>query len=409
MIFRMSRAVKAAAIGAFVLFVGFGGGGSPVAAQTSGAPAVSARIEDPSGRVEVPFTLDGGHIFVDGTLNGKPARFVLDSGAGANIFTPDAAKRFGLKSLAAAQARGATTVDAFQTRIDRLSVGGAVLENEQGYVVPLPPQLACDGLLGFGLLRHFAVTIDYEKKRLILVRGKPALDAGTTAADLGFDNNIPTVEAEVDGEKGRFRLDTGAGDALTLFKPFVDQKKLRDRYSPRVETVTGRGVGGLLKGDLVRVGSFKIGGAEIKGVITELSRQESGAFHDDHEVGNIGSGILHRFTVTFDYPNKRLYLRPNAHFSAPFSQSRAGIAVDMREDGTYYVAHVVPGGPAAEAGIQTGDLVLAIDGTPIKQMTSSAIRAVFRQTGDRSVRVEVQDASGAAPARTVTVKLRDLL
>ncbi len=32
----------------------------------------------------------------------------------------------------------------------------------------------------------------------------------------------------------------------------------------------------------------------------------------------IGGEILHRFTLTFDYPHKRIFLEPNRYFSSNF-------------------------------------------------------------------------------------------
>ena len=37
----------------------------------------------------------GEHVAVEGTVNGQPLRLILDTGAGANVLTPEAAKRLG--------------------------------------------------------------------------------------------------------------------------------------------------------------------------------------------------------------------------------------------------------------------------------------------------------------------------
>src|SRR5947209_6184213 len=46
--------------------------------------------------VSVPIRLQGVHIYVEITVNGKPGVFVLDTGASANVITPEAVARFGL-------------------------------------------------------------------------------------------------------------------------------------------------------------------------------------------------------------------------------------------------------------------------------------------------------------------------
>src|ERR1700722_14745169 len=48
--------------------------------------------------VTVPFTMHGMHIFLNCSVNDMPVTLVLDSGAGANVITPEGAKRLNLKA-----------------------------------------------------------------------------------------------------------------------------------------------------------------------------------------------------------------------------------------------------------------------------------------------------------------------
>src|ERR1043165_8047548 len=50
----------------------------------------------PADAVTVPIQLHGVHIFVEIAINGKPATFVVDTGASANVITPQAVKRLHL-------------------------------------------------------------------------------------------------------------------------------------------------------------------------------------------------------------------------------------------------------------------------------------------------------------------------
>jgi hypothetical protein len=65
------------------------------------------------------------------------------------------------------------------------------------------------------------------------------------------------------------------------------------------------------------------------------------------------------------------------------------------------VLRVVPGGPAAQAGLQPGDVVEAVDGKPVKQTLDLAAAVAARAAGDTlALRVR-----GAAGARSVQLKL----
>ncbi|MES2465067.1 MAG: aspartyl protease family protein [Armatimonadota bacterium] len=371
--------------------------------------APRARISDRSGTTTVAMRLIGSHLYVEGKVNGKPARFVLDSGAGANILTPEAAERFGVPlKPQKVRAQGAGTVEAGLATVGKIDIGQASLEEETVLVLSLPPQLEVDGLLGYGFFSRFAVTLDYEQGSLTLTSPEKFRAAPEAAVlPLKITGNIPFVEAEADGLKGLFQLDTGAAGSLILFAPFVEKHGLRTRYSPRIETITGRGIGGLLRGELVRIPSLRLGNIVVRSLIADLSLQTSGSFHDKTAAGNIGAEILQRFTVTTDYHARKLYLTPNRRFNDPFPQNRSGLAIDLN-DFTYTVAAVVADSPGAEAGIKAGDTLLAIGGVRVDKLKSDGIREEFRRPAGTVLPLIVRSGANEKP-RTITVTLRDLL
>ena len=65
------------------------------------------------------------------------------------------------------------------------------------------------------------------------------------------------------------------------------------------------------------------------------------------------------------------------------------LSADPAEDGGATLAQIEPGGPAADAGLRTGDVVVAIDGDEV--------------AGPDEVRAAI---SSAAPGETVEVEVR---
>jgi C-terminal processing protease CtpA/Prc len=63
-------------------------------------------------------------------------------------------------------------------------------------------------------------------------------------------------------------------------------------------------------------------------------------------------------------------------------------------------------GPAAEAGLQAGDRVLAVDGRGVETLRLIAARDELKDARRKSVRLTVQDDAGT---REVVIKLRDLI
>jgi len=358
----------------------------------------------------VSIRLEGVHIYVDVSINGKPASFILDTGASANVLTPEASRRLNLTpgtdqtplTGAAGKAGSVSSV-----KIASLDIGSSHLDNQIAYVIPLPEALPCDGLLGTQFIQSQVVTIDYEHLTLTLAPHHGFRPAGGAAAiPIRLIGNTPFLEALADGHPGWFRMDTGAGNGATLFAKFVERNQMAGKYTPSIRMVTGRGVGGLLYGDLVRLPSLQVGPFRFTNAVTEFSRQTEGTFGDPNNAGNLGGEIWQRFTVTLDYGAKRAYLKPNGQFDLPFITPRSGLALDT-EKGLNVVRDVMPNSPASEAGIQLGDVVTAIDGKPIEQIKHADITSALRREPGTKVALRVR--SGEMPEREVTLILRDLL
>ena len=62
------------------------------------------------------------------------------------------------------------------------------------------------------------------------------------------------------------------------------------------------------------------------------------------------------------------------------------------------VLRVVPGSPAAQAGLQPGDVVLAADGQPVKRTADLLAAVAAKKPGDKVV-LQVRGASPRAPRR----------
>ncbi len=343
----------------------------------------------------------GEHLSVEGTLGGQRLRLILDTGAAVNVLTPQAAARLGLKTTDAPfQVSGASLIKAKLTEVRGLSLGGATLAGSF-VVVPLPVALECDGILGGPFFERFVVTLDATAGKLTLAPIKTRLSGPTLP--LKIKDGIPLLYAKVEGVGGWFKLDTGADDALSLFPAFVERNQLRAKFSRRIETVVGRGVGGLLTGELVKISKFSLGPHALGGFVADLSTQESGTFADPDSAGNIGMGVLRRFILTLDYGGKRAQFLRSPAYGASFSTNRSGLGIDF-EGGRATVLAVIPESPAAESKIQPGDVLLLLDGSP---PTPARVRAALRQSAGSRVALTLQ--RGEEPPIEVALVLRDLL
>jgi hypothetical protein len=55
----------------------------------------------------------------------------------------------------------------------------------------------------------------------------------------------------------------------------------------------------------------------VAGVVTRASRQTRGVFATTGDGGSIGTGMLKRFNVVYDYPDRTIVAWPSKYFNAP--------------------------------------------------------------------------------------------
>jgi hypothetical protein len=362
----------------------------------------------------VPFELLNNHIYVEVKLNDKgPFRVLCDTG-GANIITPELARDLGLKSEGALQGRGVgeKSEDVGLVKMQSLGVGEATLSNQVFAVFPMGTFSAVEGtqvngLIGYEVFKRFVAKVDYEHHRITLtVPSAFSYKDEGTVVPFHFNAHIPQVDGAIDGMEGKFDIDTGSRSSLDLLRPFVEKHGLEAKYGAKVEAVTGWGVGGAAKSLVTRAKVLRLGKVEVKDPITELSLQTKGAFVSPYVAGNVGAGVLKRFNITFDYQHQQLIFEPNANYDKPDVFDRSGMWLNQSGE-TFEVMDVITGGPAATAGLKTGDKILAIDGHPVSRLSLAAVRVQFKsQPPGTKVRLSVQSGE---QKRDVDLVLKDLV
>ena len=161
-----------------------------------------------------------------------------------------------------------------------------------------------------------------------------------------------------------------------------------------------------MHGDVGRIGSFTLGGNTLKGVVATFP----GAEHEnprgiDSLDGNLGMGIMSRFNFTLDYAARKLYLSPNRSFSDPFEWNMSGMILEPGEGEGLSVVEILPGSPAEAAGLQEGDLVLALNGKAVSGADRVRVRNLMQDEGrEISVRYLRGDAK-----ETTRFRLRPLI
>jgi Aspartyl protease/PDZ domain len=365
-----------------------------------------------SKRAVIPFDLYKNQIFVPMQVNGsRPLWFILDTGANTAALDEATALEIGLKPEGAGATQGVGSNDVQMKFLKNIKFALPELDFIDDEIITLDyrPNFAFQGrethgIFSYDFLKRFVVTIDYEK-RLLTVTEPDALAQNDLARSGGeifpltFQHGLPYVEAEISvpgnpPQKTTFLVDVGSGDTVDWPKLSISKGKLLD-------TVTGVGLGDNEKRGFSGRGTLRLDKFEFK----EIPIHCCGG----NELGNhlIGGELLKRFTVTLDFPHQRMLLLPNRDLSKPFPFDSSGLILRQERDSRFFrIKTVILDTPAAEAGLQSSDLIEQVNGIPAMHWTLEALEDALSAPG-RTFDLVVSNQNGKK--RSVKLLTRTLI
>ena len=274
-----------------------------------------------------------------------------------------------------------------------------------------------DGILGADLLRGHVVALDHDRGLLEVHshpdsfpfdRWGPPCPTTGPPGHLQIDGEIELL----DGARiaAHFIIDTGAGRFLDLATPFVRAHGLRTRVGTTYSVAT-RGLTGVgQRKDMGQVRGFRFCGWSLPAAGTGsgsslpvgLSRDTRGVLARGDFGGLLGNAILRRFNTALDTDRDRIFLRPNRDFTAPIRSDASGLLIVRTPGGPIRVSEVAVPSPAAEAGVQAGDIVRSIGGQDASAMTLDVAREELQDLGEVK-RLEIERDGRV---RSVVLRLR---
>jgi predicted aspartyl protease len=389
----------------------------PIADDTSQqTSSADFTISDSKTSTTLSFDLIDNRIVIDVKLNGKgPFRFIFDSGASA-VVAPEVVRQLGLKIENLQRGGGGVgeqLVERGETNIAETEVGDIHLPAQDFGVLSFADTKyvfganRIDGIIGFPLFKRLVVQVDYERKQLTFTQPAHFAYKGKgTIVPIDFDRHLPLVRGELDGVPGIFVIDTGARSALILYGPFTERNNLREKYKASFEGITGWGIGGPVRSQIVRIKTLKLGAVEVQNLIARLSLQKSGALTSADRAALVGPDVLKQFTTIFDYSRRQLVFEKNNQYGKPDSYDRSGMWFGHEGD-HFEVIDVIAGGPAAEAGIKVGDQILEIDGQKTGRLDLPTVRLRFKNDSPKKPVRLIMQREGQR--REVVLILRDLV
>jgi hypothetical protein len=349
------------------------------------------------------------------SLNGQPPVDVLFDTGTDTLLSTNLARRLGLKlsGNVALGGFGSGSRAAATAVVDTVQIGGLILHGVT-FIVVDPPIAGSDefAVLGVPLLSQVVTTVDYVRHRITFTDPQQFHYKGSVPpVPLNVQGNSVTIPGKIDGTASTLQIDTGDVWSMEVVSAFVKQHDLVQRYAATLHGYAGSGFGGDDTAFYTRVHTLELGFSEVHEPVAFLSTDVAGMAADSPFAANIGTHILRQFTLIFDAPYQALYLEKSALYGQPDVFNRAGLMLDGDHDGLI-VHTVLPGSPAATAGITEGDQILAINGRSVKQPKGTAamseavgIDAFARPVGT-TLELKVRHGKSVG---TVILKLKEIL
>jgi predicted aspartyl protease len=270
---------------------------------------------------KVKFRLAGGAqplILLPVRVNDEgPFEFILDTGAGTSLVSPDLAKQLELAVLGSKEGQSAGgKVSVSLAKIRSLAVGRAKLMDVDVGIVDLSQieqaiKAKIFGDLGYNFLKHFRITIDYRESEIRFEDPKQMGYLSTrarTAIPIRLANPAkPLILVDVHANgRGPWQFAIDTGTSTTAINRQL-AKELDLATKPIGPVTTG---GAPIAMDSGTLDSFMAGGVKVDKMAVVVAdffatlSSTVGAKLD----GIIGYNFLRNYTVMIDYPNEILRL-----------------------------------------------------------------------------------------------------
>lgn len=339
-------------------------------------------------------------------IDGKgPFNFILDTGVGPLIITDSALvaslhsggfPSFRMRGRGVGPELEAYVINNLRVELGRHGRGmlSAVLLKNDPFGLSSYVGMPVHGLIGSDFFRSYQVRIDYAAKRLRFYSPQAKFRKRGTRIVLTLIKDKPYIPV-VFRQAGRtdsllLLVDSGAGHAISLDLKEADQHLFPDKTIP---ANLGMGLGGPISGQIGRFPEVLVRDFRFRNIIAAYPHYNDQQLHliMTENPGSIGGELLKRFTVTFDYSRKEMYLRKNKNFREPFEHDMSGMEIYRPNEGEkrFFISRIEPGSPAEKAGFRVDDEILSINFESIQRYTLQKINQLLQKESQGQLIFEV--------------------
>lgn len=403
-------------------------------------------FEQSIDKVVIPFKFINNLIFIPIKVNGIELNFMLDSGVEETIlFSMEDKKEVSFFNVEKITLRGLgseASIEGLKSTSNTLEVKGLKSSNHLLYIVldqsfNLSSHIGIpvNGIIGYNFLKNNLVEINYGSKKISVYKqtdkNRKRINKKFQLVPITIERSKPYILSSVVLNSNeipvKLLIDIGNSDAIWLFENKSKGIKIPEK---NFEDYLGKGFSGDVEGKRARVSKFKMYNFEFINPIVAFPDSTSikNVRMVKDRAGSVGSEILRRYSIVFDYPNQKLFLRKNSNFYSPFGYNKSGVEiqhdgmqwvqetvrletipiiigdeVDKRGDiannnfkykfvlkPIYIIANVRKNSPAAMSGLQKGDIIVSINDKPGYQFTLEKINSLLKSEDENWITFEIE-------------------
>jgi hypothetical protein len=396
-------------------------------------------------KVVIPFKFINNLIFIPIKVNGVELNFLLDSGVEETIlFSMEEKKEVSFSNVEKITLRGLgqeESIEGLKSNNNTLEIKGLKSTDHLLYIVldqsfNLSSHIGIpvNGIIGYNFLKTNLVEINYPKKQILIYsdteKNRKKINRKFQTIPITVERSKPYISSSVVINSieipVKLLIDIGNSDAIWLFE---NVKKSIKIPSKNFEDYLGKGFSGDVEGKRAQISKFTISKFEFFNPVVAFPDSTSikNVRMVKDRAGSVGSEILKRFFVVFDYPNQKIFLRKNGDFNAPFGYNKSGVELQhyglqwvqetvrletvplVKSDNAvlnqndaennfkykfvlkpiYLITSVRKNSPAAISGLQKGDILVSIDGNPAYRYSLDKINALLKSEEEKWITFEV--------------------
>lgn len=364
-------------------------------------------MKEESRKKEIRFLVSNNLIIIPVSIDDSPpVNFLLDTGVKTNIlFSKTLGDYIGLnytRKLDLVGADGQTVLTASVSPTNHLDLGSiegifqTILVLDEDFmelerVIGVPVY----GVIGFEFFKYNPIKIDYDEGVISFYRSDALKRRpfGFRKIPIKIENSKPYIHTKVKQNDGgeieaKLLIDTGANHGLLLNQETSDQIILPKEH---IKSDLGRSLGGDLYGSVARTRRLKLKNMKFNNIITSFPDETEFSYviKDSGRQGILGSELLGRMNIIFDYSKEKVYVKKGMTFHEPFEYDMSGITARVipSEEKRFYISQVREGSPAYQAGARPNDEFVSVNTVPLDFWELADLIKIFRSEEGREIKL----------------------